>query len=646
MSSTILYKFRSGTTFEALSLPGNNVRLLDVKKAIVTTKKLDQGSMDFDLSVKDATSGVEYMDDSAILPRGTRIVVQRLPSARGQGILAKIARSQYGDTSFAAASAPAPSGPGADFYTIDSRDREDDEEFVSSSVVSHPLPSTEESELAALRAATDSSMSTGPKLGVSLRSGPGGGGGFRPNQPAGLGPPPSRGLANFQPSRSNVRPNADPELRELEQQPQKKRATGIPRTFLSISAPMAADGTEGGTIGIPLIQPNTIGFEELLSRGGGQSENSAGTKRDLDYAIKLTATTIPEYLQCAICHSVVRDAMMLPWDPEGRTTCEQCIRTALTENGFRCPLTQQEGVSPDDLLPNHALRKAAAQFVSDVMEKIKEIEEQAEIEEEINVEGDQQKFLEGDLNDKGVVLTRRATASEKRKKQDDEFFGGGDDDFGGDVFAVEAEKPADEGLEDTVATENEIAATKSKENMDEESTPSTVKAVEKQPEAPSNDMMAVARKPEKPELSSSPSDQVPKAEKVPTPQDSKDNGAPRRDFNRRRGPPAGYAMGPAGGAVDKQSSDHRGPWEMDRGRRRGEVPPNFNGGRDFRGRSDSMGGGDRDVDFPENHSHPDVRMILGRRGSFKVVSLDILIFHDLYSNVIVVLTLLFSSTVP
>ena len=46
MSSTILYKFRSGTTFEALSLPGNNVRLLDIKKAIVTAKRLDQGSMD------------------------------------------------------------------------------------------------------------------------------------------------------------------------------------------------------------------------------------------------------------------------------------------------------------------------------------------------------------------------------------------------------------------------------------------------------------------------------------------------------------------------------------------------------------------------------------------------------------------------
>ena len=129
MSSTILYKFRSGTTFEALSLPGSNVRLIDIKKAIVTAKRLDQGSMDFDLSVKDATTGIEYMDDTNVLPRGTRIVVQRLPSARGQGILAKIARSQFGDRAAEVGNVSGTTGPNADFYTIDSRDRDEDEEF-------------------------------------------------------------------------------------------------------------------------------------------------------------------------------------------------------------------------------------------------------------------------------------------------------------------------------------------------------------------------------------------------------------------------------------------------------------------------------------------------------------------------------------
>ena len=93
-----------------------------------------------------------------------------------------------------------------------------------------------------------------------------------------------------------------------------------------------------------------------MTRRGGQSESAAGTSRDLDYALKVTATDVPEYLQCAICHGVVKNAMILPWDPEGRTTCESCIRDALNQSGFRCPLTDQEGVSPDDLLPNAGLK--------------------------------------------------------------------------------------------------------------------------------------------------------------------------------------------------------------------------------------------------------------------------------------------------
>ena len=96
MSSTILYKFRSGTTFEALPLPGSAARLFDVKKAIVLAKKLDQGSIEFDLSVRDATTNEEYIDESMLLPRGTRLIVQRLPAAKGYGFLSRMARNQYG----------------------------------------------------------------------------------------------------------------------------------------------------------------------------------------------------------------------------------------------------------------------------------------------------------------------------------------------------------------------------------------------------------------------------------------------------------------------------------------------------------------------------------------------------------------------
>jgi DWNN domain len=610
MSSTILYKFRSGTTFEALPLPGSAARLLDIKKAIVTAKKLDQGSIDFDLSVTDAASGAEYLDEAAILPRGTRLIVQRLPAPRGQGILAKIARSQYGGAPMSSQqqhqySSNAPS----DFYTIDST-QVDEDEFVSSG------PSKEEQELAALRAATDAAAAAG-SMGMPSRRGMGRGGpmgNFRQGpQVAGSGPPPPRNSNNSNHYQAHSRrPNADPELRDQEPQT-KKRATGIPRTFLNLSAPPNTDGTDGSG-NMPLLQPNTIGFEELVNRGGGQSENAAGTKRDLDYAIKLTATTIPEYLQCAICHSVVRDAMMLPWDPEGRTTCEQCIRTALTETGFRCPLTQQEGVSPDDLLPNHALRKAAKQFVSEVMERVQEIDKQSHVEETIVGENDAEKsgkVLVGD--DKGVVLTRRSSAAEKRKKEEEDPFGGGDDDFGGDVFAVAFDETKDKEEEKEAADDNND----SEANQEDDT------KIKKENEDGNNDLVsgpdvkeesAFVKKEDATDMSiedknaDSPQQQ-PEPIKTETHQES-DTGPdqiksskeyPKRETTRRRGPPVGYTMGPAVGAVDNAvveagpTSGHS-PRENIQGELlsygdrpyRGRGPPR--GGRSYGGRFVGRGG--------------------------------------------------------
>ena len=83
MASTILYKFRSGTTFEPLPLPGTSARLFDVKRAIVRAKKLDSStgggsSLEFDLAIQNANTDEVYDDESMILPRGTRIVVRRV----------------------------------------------------------------------------------------------------------------------------------------------------------------------------------------------------------------------------------------------------------------------------------------------------------------------------------------------------------------------------------------------------------------------------------------------------------------------------------------------------------------------------------------------------------------------------------------
>ena len=124
-----------------------------------------------------------------------------------------------------------------------------------------------------------------------------------------------------------ARPNADPELRQQEPPTKKRTTTGIPRTFLSLNAPASTPAAEGDNTNNPelsssadgenagdtgglasQLNPNQHVFQALINRAGGQSMGGpAGKRRDLEYALKLTATSIPEHLQCGICHSVVNE---------------------------------------------------------------------------------------------------------------------------------------------------------------------------------------------------------------------------------------------------------------------------------------------------------------------------------------------------
>jgi hypothetical protein len=633
MASTILYKFRSGTTFEALPLPGSAARLFDVKKAIVKAKKLDTGTMEFDLAVKNADTNEDYVNESMLLPRGTRLIVQRLPAARGHGFLARMARNEHAGSNTQqnsahqqqAASGSTPSG----FYNIDSRARDDDDEFVQSAAVD-----AEERELAALQAVTSLRHSDGPAM-----SGGGFGGGGRGGPQGGPG---GAGRGNF---KQNFRPNADPELREQERKLMpKKRATGIPRTFLNLSAPPQTDGSkegEGNENSVPLLQPNTLGFEELVHRGGGQSENTSGTRRDLDYALKLTATSIPDYLQCGICHNVVKNAMLLPWDPEGRTTCETCIRDALTQNGFRCPLTGIDGVSPDDLHPNVGLRKAAELFIKGVMEKFDEIVKQ-QVDEAEDMAGENGglsgagNVLEGDGTEKGVLVSNKKI-SMKKKSSDDDPFGGGDDDFGGDVFAVEADKPIEEDIgEDNAPKDDEANNVANKSNTEPPETESTKESDShvQDNDGSNEDLKNKAEESENrndKDLQISTLTRNDETADLATPSSEKQQETPSlrdRREQRRRGPPVGYAMGPAGGAVgavggptersnrdDQQpNGGYRGGGAAGgRGRGRGGYQsPSGGGGRDGIGGRDGAGGRDSGMGSFQGGSYQDRAPFRGR----------------------------------
>ncbi len=589
MASTILYKFQSGTTFEALPLPGSAARLFDVKKAIVKAKKLDNsGSMEFDLAVRNADTNEEYANESMLLPRGTRLIVQRLPAARGHGFLARMARNEHsgGPVGSTPHQPMLPGSTPSGYYTIDSRARDDDE-FVQGGGVAD-----DERELAALQAAT-SMPTSGPSMTGGYSGGPSRAGG-PPRPTAGGG---GTGGGGGPPKPSHFRPNADPELREQEKQLMpKKRATGIPRTFLNLNAPPQTDGNKEGDDNVPFLQPNTLGFKELVNRGGGQSENTAGTRRDLEYALKLTSTTVPEHLQCGICNGVVKNPMLLPWDPEGRTACELCIRDALAQNGFRCPLTGMDGVSPDDLIPNVGLRKAAELFIKGVMEKVDEIEQQ-QVEETVTTEdttkSTEANVLDGDGVEKGVLVSKKMTLG-SRKKDSDDPFGGGDDDFGGDVFAVETEKHDED--EDMAESAVKAIETKKEDTKKDEKASETDISPNKEVEKSNDDKDSAVNEDSK-DLANAltvSTDHRPEEKAEITPKKATETPSHNRRERRRRGPPVGYTMGPARAATGARVIVP--PQDDGHGKGRGsggDFPPGGRGGSGFRGGGFREGRGGR-----------------------------------------------------
>lgn len=522
--STILYKFRSSTTYTPLHLPGTSARLLDIKRAIVRDKKLDSAasapsSLEFDLQISNAATDEVYENEDCIIPRGTRVVVRRVACERGRGILNRLAGNDVG-----ASAAGGGAAVDKDYYTF-RQGAGDEDEFVDA-------PQDESKELEALKAVTDQAgeMYSGQR---AWTGGPAG-----PSRVAGAGAP---HFPKPPPKQQTFRPDADPELR-MQQPKTKKRATGIPRTFLA-DAPKAEDEEEGGGDLASTLVTNKHAFQTLVARSGGQSSN--GTTNNLSYALKLTSTSLPEHLTCGICNSLVVNAMLVPWDELGRPACESCIRDGLLQNGYKCPMTGMEGVSPEDLFPNVGLRKAAEAFEKSVWDKMAEMEKQIE-EERLAEEEREAKAAEeakqAEFEDVGEGIVKRGAGKKDKKRKVDSDFG--EDEFGGDVFDV-AEDPAEEEEEEPIIepkteqpTDVEPSSTNDNDNKLETTDESNVDngADGEKDETKKDDGDEATTNDNDVSNSSTTNNDAKEAEQV----------SRKREAPKRRGPPAGYMLGPAG----------------------------------------------------------------------------------------------------
>jgi hypothetical protein len=90
-------------------------------------------------------------------------------------------------------------------------------------------------------------------------------------------------------------------------------------------------------------------------------------------ALNSTEASIPDHLKCAICSFVVKDPVVVPWDPEHKPVCGPCFKFGIMENGGVCPLT---GTGECDaylecLLPDTQLDAKAKLFNDSIIVKHK-----------------------------------------------------------------------------------------------------------------------------------------------------------------------------------------------------------------------------------------------------------------------------------
>ena len=144
----------------------------------------------------------------------------------------------------------------------------------------------------------------------------------------------------------------------------RKRPKGIPSTMLEIIPEDTIDKhnfKEGvyvnrkGDFVIPIV--DKIAMKKRLN-SSSKSVFSPISQR-----------CIPNELQCKLCYKVFTDAVVIHCC--GNSFCDECIRTFLINNNFRCPLMEcgKCEILPDSLVPNQYLRKTVKHFLANIAEE-------------------------------------------------------------------------------------------------------------------------------------------------------------------------------------------------------------------------------------------------------------------------------------
>ncbi|KAJ4466124.1 DWNN domain-containing protein [Lentinula edodes] len=378
MASSVFYRFNSRKDESRVAFDGTGISVFDLKRDIILAHNLAKAN-DFDLKVIDGDSKEELLDDGAIIPRSSFVIIKRVPAARpGKG---KASMYVAGTANMIPTSESVQRGSGfvhrgAMSKRFDGRD-DSQTKFGMPSNLATPVKTNvaNDDETAAMAAMfqaqsanweeAQEKMSHATRIYNNQRGPP------RPGKP---GPstyqPPDRPLpASYVCYRCGQKghwikdcpTNSD---REFDHKPRIKRTTGIPRSMLkaveNINNGELGQGVmvtpEGGYV---VAQPDLASWQKQVSRTN--KVLTAAEVRDRNTPSDLT-------LVCPIDNKLFRDAVETPCC--GTSYCEDCIQTHLLERDFICPNPNcgKKIASLDKLSPNHEKRRRVSEYIQKAIE--------------------------------------------------------------------------------------------------------------------------------------------------------------------------------------------------------------------------------------------------------------------------------------
>nr|XP_049600768.1 E3 ubiquitin-protein ligase RBBP6 isoform X10 [Syngnathus scovelli] len=320
----IHYKFSSKLSYSTVVFDGPHITLTDLKERIMGREKLRAG--DCDLQITNAQTKEEYTDEEALIPKGSSVIVRRVPNIRVAHKKSKTIERSDARGLFASGVVKAMDDKSSSkslplfskMVNLASADVSEDDKIKVMMNQSSYDPTTYNKKIAGVLPANYTCFRCG-SAGHHIRKCP------------------SSGDKNF---------DAPPKI---------KKSSGIPRSFLvEVDDPTIKGAmlTNCGRFAIPAIDAQAYAV-------GKKEKHPFLHKEESEPQDELLP--VPEELQCLICHDLLVDSVVIPCC--GNSYCDDCIRTTLLDSeGHVCPTCNQSDVSPDTLIANKFLRQAVNNF--------------------------------------------------------------------------------------------------------------------------------------------------------------------------------------------------------------------------------------------------------------------------------------------